>query len=435
MKRALFGRLSLYTHPVLSPSPPPILKPNFNIITFPFVSPPSASSPKLLRFHSSENDNSNRGQNPSHPAPAPESNPSPKPRAPQAISLRCLTEAQKKQLLAGVDGVSSKDSVQNLKAQNHHQDSVMPCILGKLAMKLVSRKVKENISPPCAMSFSTSIHSVAPLNSQSKWNNDRPMNSEFQWNTSRPINSELEFNRPINSELELNKDGRINSESGWNNNRSVGWNNNRPMNNLSGWGNRPMNFESGNDTNRSMNFVRGILEENGRGMIGVPQQPRYTLEQNADIVHIKILRNNCFVTLTDSNGNRKVGASSGSLKDKAEDKSKVAKVSGYAAEATAEHIGRLAKEIKLKSVVVKGCITSPISTAITLTTMTLSEDRAKTTQINIVGGIHIRMAPAVPTGILYGRDAAGCFILSRIKAMNSRIIPKQYRKFSAATIS
>ncbi|KAK3019945.1 hypothetical protein RJ639_002992 [Escallonia herrerae] len=241
------------------------------------------------------------------------------------------------------------DSVQNLKAQNYYQDSVMPCILGKLA----SRKVKENISPSCAMSFCSSIHSVAPLNSQSKWNNDRPMNSEFQWNTSRPINSELEFNRPINSELELNKDGRINSESGWNNNRSVGWNNNRPMNNLSGWGNRPMNFESGNNTNRSMNFVRGILEENGRGMIGVPQQPRYTLEQNADIVHIKMLRNNCFVTLTDSSGNRKVGASSGSLKDKAEDKSKVAKVSGYAAEATAEHIGRLAKKMKLKSVVVK----------------------------------------------------------------------------------
>ncbi|KAK3002936.1 hypothetical protein RJ639_019101 [Escallonia herrerae] len=242
-------------------------------------------------------------------------------------------------------------SVQNLKAQNHHQDSVMPRISGKLAMKLGSRKVKENISAPCAMSFSSSIHSVAPLNSQSRWNNDRPMNSEFQWNTSRPINSEL--NRPNNSELELNKDGRINSESGLSNNNSVGWNNNRPMNTLSGWSNRPMNFEPGNNTNRSMNFVRGILEENGRDMIGVPQQPRYTLEQNADVVHIKMLRNNCFVTLTDSNGNRKVGASSGSLKDKAEDKSKVAKVSGYAAEATAEHIGRLAKEMKLKSVVVK----------------------------------------------------------------------------------
>ncbi|KAK2992011.1 hypothetical protein RJ640_014872 [Escallonia rubra] len=215
----------------------------------------------------------------------------------------------------------------------------------ELAMKLGSTKVKENISPPCAMSFSSSIHSVAPLNSQSRWNNDRPMNSKFQWNTSRPINSELESTRLINSELELNKDRHINSESGWNNNRS--------MNNLSGWSNRPMNFDSGNSTNRSMNFVRGILEENGRDMIGVPQRPRYTLEQNADIVHIKMLRNNCFVTLTDSNGNRKVGASSGSLKDKAEDKSKVAKVSGYAAEATAEHIGRLAKEMKLKSVVMK----------------------------------------------------------------------------------
>ncbi|KAK3038985.1 hypothetical protein RJ639_027470, partial [Escallonia herrerae] len=94
-----------------------------------------------------------------------------------------------------------------------------------------------------------------------------------------------------------------------------------------------------------MNFVRGILEENGRDMIGVPQRPRYSPCKDAS--------HNCFVTLTDSNGNRKVGASSGSLKDKAEDKSKVAKVSGYAAEATAEHIGRLAKKMELKSVVMK----------------------------------------------------------------------------------
>ncbi|KAK3038984.1 hypothetical protein RJ639_027469 [Escallonia herrerae] len=118
--------------------------------------------------------------------------------------------------------VGNGGSVENLKAQNHHADSVMLRILGKLAMKLGPTKAKENISPLCAMSFSSSIHSVAPLNSQS---------------------------RPINSDLELNKDRRINSESGWNNNRSVGWNNNRPMNNLSGWSNRPVNFDSGNNTN------------------------------------------------------------------------------------------------------------------------------------------------------------------------------------------
>ncbi|KAK3003272.1 hypothetical protein RJ639_018884 [Escallonia herrerae] len=92
-----------------------------------------------------------------------------------------------------------------------------------------------------------------------------------------------------------------------NNNRSVGWNNNRPMNNFSGWSNRTVNSDSGNNTNRSMNFVRGILEENGRDMIGVPQRPRYTLEQNADIVYVKMLRNNCFVTLRDSNDSRSHG--------------------------------------------------------------------------------------------------------------------------------
>ncbi|KAI3690352.1 hypothetical protein L2E82_48360 [Cichorium intybus] len=90
---------------------------------------------------------------------------------------------------------------------------------------------------------------------------------------------------------------------------------------------------------RDMNFVRGIMRDN----------PSSNLEQNADIVHIKIMRNNTFVTVTDSKGNKKMGASAGCL---AEMKGGP-KVSKYAAEATAEHVGRVAKSMGLKSVVVK----------------------------------------------------------------------------------
>ena len=74
-------------------------------------------------------------------------------------------------------------------------------------------------------------------------------------------------------------------------------------------------------------------------------------------------------------------------------------------------------------------------TTVRLTTTTLSEERATMIQINMVGGIHIRIDPIVPRGILYGRGAAGYLILNRTNAMNSKIIPKQYKKFSAAIVS
>lgn len=105
---------------------------------------------------------------------------------------------------------------------------------------------------------------------------------------------------------------------------------------------RPLrrDIESGwnNNNNRSMNFVRGTMNDNRSG-----------LENNADIVHIKIMRNNTFVTVTDSKGNKKMGASAGCL---AEMKGGP-KVSKYAAEATAEHVGRAAKSMGLRSVVMK----------------------------------------------------------------------------------
>ncbi|THG18303.1 hypothetical protein TEA_021604 [Camellia sinensis var. sinensis] len=107
-------------------------------------------------------------------------------------------------------------------------------------------------------------------------------------------------------------------------------------------------FETARNS-RSMNFVRGIIEEEGKGVMGSSQLSRYVVENNADIVHIKLLRNNTFVTVTDSKGNKKIGASSGCLSEMKGGP----KLSRYAAEATAEHVGRLARNLGLKSVVMK----------------------------------------------------------------------------------
>lgn len=100
---------------------------------------------------------------------------------------------------------------------------------------------------------------------------------------------------------------------------------------------------------RPMNLIRGILEEDGRRTVMRDPFPRYNLERDADFVHIKLLRNNTFVTITDSKGNKKVGASAGSVPEMKGG----AKISRYAAEATAEHVGRVARNLGLKSVVMK----------------------------------------------------------------------------------
>ncbi|XVF06001.1 hypothetical protein REPUB_Repub06bG0010200 [Reevesia pubescens] len=103
-------------------------------------------------------------------------------------------------------------------------------------------------------------------------------------------------------------------------------------------------FRSGGNF-RSMDFVREAIDGDRRGNYGGSQFPQYNVEHNADFVHIKLMRNNTFVTVTDSKGNKKCGASSGHLGG--------TKVSRYAAEATAEHVGRLARSMGIKSVVVR----------------------------------------------------------------------------------
>ncbi|TQD96180.1 hypothetical protein C1H46_018209 [Malus baccata] len=107
--------------------------------------------------------------------------------------------------------------------------------------------------------------------------------------------------------------------------------------------------KNGARNSRSINFVRGVIEEDGWNNLGSSQFPRYNIEQNADIVHVKLMKNNTFVTVTDSEGNKKLGASAGSLPDM-KGGPKLAK---YAAEATAEHVGRMSRNFGLKSVVMK----------------------------------------------------------------------------------
>ncbi|XP_010478599.1 PREDICTED: probable ribosomal protein S11, mitochondrial [Camelina sativa] len=96
--------------------------------------------------------------------------------------------------------------------------------------------------------------------------------------------------------------------------------------------------------------VREVLEDDRQRTSGIFSTfHRPNLETNADIIHIKMLRNNTFVTVTDSKGNIKLKATSGSLPDLKGGR----KMTNYTADATAENIGRRAKAMGLKNVVVK----------------------------------------------------------------------------------
>ncbi|KAF8033479.1 hypothetical protein BT93_D2171 [Corymbia citriodora subsp. variegata] len=100
---------------------------------------------------------------------------------------------------------------------------------------------------------------------------------------------------------------------------------------------------------RFMDYVRGIIEEEGKALGGFQYSRYNNMEQDVDFVHIKLLRNNTFVTVTDSKGNKKIGASAGCLPEMKGGP----KLSRYAAEATAEHVGRQSRSLGLKSVVMK----------------------------------------------------------------------------------
>lgn len=101
---------------------------------------------------------------------------------------------------------------------------------------------------------------------------------------------------------------------------------------------------------KPMEIPREILAEigtfQGYSPINKNSFRQSQVETDPDIVHVKILRNNTFITVTDSKGNRKFGATAGGL-------APGGKVSRSAAESTAEHVGREARNHNLKSVVMK----------------------------------------------------------------------------------
>jgi ribosomal protein S11 len=90
---------------------------------------------------------------------------------------------------------------------------------------------------------------------------------------------------------------------------------------------------------KSMNFVQSISEED----------EQCSRKKKTDFVHVLLIKNKTFVTVTDARGNKKTGASAGCL----EERKGRSRLSRYAAEATAEHVGRSARKMGLKSVVMK----------------------------------------------------------------------------------
>ncbi|CAM0944375.1 unnamed protein product [Alopecurus aequalis] len=68
-----------------------------------------------------------------------------------------------------------------------------------------------------------------------------------------------------------------------------------------------------------------------------------------DVLHITQKGKKTFVTVTDVKGNRRAGASAGCLEDR-KGRSRLAR---YAGEATGEHMGRVARKMGVKSVVVR----------------------------------------------------------------------------------
>jgi len=72
-------------------------------------------------------------------------------------------------------------------------------------------------------------------------------------------------------------------------------------------------------------------------------------KKKRDFVHVLLKKKTTFVTVTDSDGNKKTGASAGCL----EDRKGRSRLSRYASEAVGEHVGRSARKMGLTSVVLK----------------------------------------------------------------------------------
>ncbi|KAG9150491.1 hypothetical protein Leryth_010873 [Lithospermum erythrorhizon] len=211
------------------------------------------------------------------------------------------------------------DSIGKSKICNIVQSS----LIGKFGVISTSEKVNANIPLQWAFGFEKFIHSGSAKEFEAAGDSRRP---EIDRSTVDP-----NMNNVLNL---LDRNAGIGMNRGWNpRNAGIGRSTVDP--NLNSLANSGSANIGGLDLERSefkqlYNFLPGV-----------------NIEKDADIVHIKMLKNNTFVTVTDSNGNKKFGASAGKLTDKG------GKISRYAAEAIAEQIGRDARGRGIKSVVVK----------------------------------------------------------------------------------
>ncbi|KAL1552693.1 hypothetical protein AAHA92_13461 [Salvia divinorum] len=289
--------------------------------------------------------------------------------------------------------------LKSLKIETHLPMS----ILGNLGMKLGLVRAADNVHLPCALSFRSFLHSGEKPEVEAGRNHEQATEESGNGVREKPprevrIGRNLRSNgyeQLLNGERGNGVNGLPPREVGGWNLGSIGYDqllhrerggvNGQPPREDGVGGNlasvgyaQLLNRERGSGVNGSpplenearrtpmpgMDYVRGLLQDErpgagrtqrfddvqgrGGGPIGGPafyQQPQR--ESNADIVHIKLMRNNSYVTLTDHKGNRKMSVSAGQVAAKGD------KPGRYSGEAAAEYMGRVVKQMKIKSVVVK----------------------------------------------------------------------------------
>ncbi|KAJ6917310.1 hypothetical protein NC652_019621 [Populus alba x Populus x berolinensis] len=215
---------------------------------------------------------------------------------------------------------------------------------------------KEDVTIPYALSFQSFIHSTSHKDFETGRDSNpkdfAAVREDFEMERSSMQNSNLEMERnPRSMNFSAGRrDFEMGRSSMQNSNLEMG-RNPRSMNFSAGQrdfemerGPRP-DFYAGGRNSRPMDFVRGVIGQEGSRF------PQYHVELNDDFVFMKLKRNNTFVAVTDSKGNKKKNASmtAGWLQKLQGG----AKLSRYAAEATAEHVGQAARQLGLKSFVMR----------------------------------------------------------------------------------
>ncbi|KAH6760868.1 Ribosomal L18p/L5e family protein [Perilla frutescens var. frutescens] len=297
--------------------------------------------------------------------------------------------------ITGNAGASS-GLIKGLKIETHLQLS----ILGNLGMKLGLVRVAEKVPLPCALSFRSYVHSGEQTELEAG-KNSKSVEGEVGMtlesigisqllpgertngvNRQPPLGDEVEMNlRSVGIDPLLPGDRRngVNGQPPLRdevetNLRSIGIDQPLPGQRRTRVNTRPPLENEVGRPPMSMDYVQGLMR--GSGINGGPHyqpevqtgrlprpimddmQGRFQsrdsgfynqpqLESNADIVHIKLMRNNSYVTLTDHKGDRKMSVSAGQVAAKGE------KPGRYSGEAAAEYMGRVVKQMKIRSVVVK----------------------------------------------------------------------------------